>query len=370
MKLRWFLLLSAVLVLEAALSLSQASLSQVSAASDSESGKGPPPAWVLTDPVRRENITPTKPVDGHVLAPVSGSVAALVEGPVAEIPVRVGDRVATGDPLVNLIQDWLVFALEEAQASFAEAEADVRIARAERDRLSKLRGSSALNRAKLEDAKNRFVRAQASLNRYHAILERAQKNLDSAIIRAPYEGFVMSIIVEMGEYVRAGDRVVALMGTQSLEIEAAIPARFSSYVSPDETVTIVGWQGNRLDSRLRALLPRENVRTRMQIARFMPIIPITPPAMADKESVMVLLPTGPPRTALTVHKDAIMLDGRSKRVVIAQNGKAVIKPVQLGAEVDDRQEVLQGLEEGQLVVIRGNEALRPGAPLAIGKIKP
>lgn len=53
-------------------------------------------------------------------------------------------------------------------------------------------------------------------------------------------------------------------------------------------------------------------------------------------------------------------------VYIAEEGKAQPRPVQIGAAVADRFEVLSGLQEGQQVVVRGNERLRPGQDIMTG----
>ena len=51
----------------------------------------------------------------------------------------------------------------------------------------------------------------------------------------------------------------------------------------------------------------------------------------------------------------------------AFDGKAVARKVDLGDSFGSRFEVLSGVEPGDLVVIRGNERLRPGQPVAIRK---
>ena len=49
----------------------------------------------------------------------------------------------------------------------------------------------------------------------------------------------------------------------------------------------------------------------------------------------------------------------------AAAGKVEARPVRLGAAVGSRMEVLDGLAEGDKVVVRGNERLRPGAKIKV-----
>ena len=74
---------------------------------------------------------------------------------------------------------------------------------------------------------------------------------------------------------------------------------------------------------------------------------------------------------MTVHKDAILNRGGAQLVVLIDDGKAAFRPVKLGQAFGQRFVVLNGLVEGDEVVIRGNERLRPGQDITSGApIKP
>ena len=50
-------------------------------------------------------------------------------------------------------------------------------------------------------------------------------------------------------------------------------------------------------------------------------------------------------------------------VYVVVDGKAELRPVTLGQSAGSRLEVLSGLSDGEMVVVRGNERLRPGQPV-------
>lgn len=64
-----------------------------------------------------------------------------------------------------------------------------------------------------------------------------------------------------------------------------------------------------------------------------------------------------------MHKDAVLNRGGSQLVYVAVDGIAEVRPVELGIAVGERFEVVSGLRPGDLVVVRGNERLRPGQPI-------
>ena len=91
--------------------------------------------------------------------------------------------------------------------------------------------------------------------------------------------------------------------------------------------------------------------------------------MAANQSVVIHIPSGAAKTAVTVHKDSIT-QRRGRRVVFLvmeddKGTKVEMRPVELGEAFGLRFEVLKGLKPGDRVVIRGNERLRPGQKIRI-----
>jgi multidrug efflux pump subunit AcrA (membrane-fusion protein) len=82
--------------------------------------------------------------------------------------------------------------------------------------------------------------------------------------------------------------------------------------------------------------------------------------VAVGQSVTVLIPVGEAREVLSVPKDALVQARGGWTVFVAADNKAEPRTVELGVPLGDRYEVLSGLTAGDLVVVRGNERLRPG----------
>ena len=72
---------------------------------------------------------------------------------------------------------------------------------------------------------------------------------------------------------------------------------------------------------------------------------------------------------MTVHKDAIIQRGGPVAFVVKE-GKAMMQPVTLGQSTGSRFVVQNGLAQGDSVIIRGNERLRPGQPVRIAGAAP
>ena len=336
------------------------------------------PAAVLVNAVRRGVEVETVQVYGRVIASQTGVIAARTRGAIDTINARVGDRVKKGDVLATLVSDMLqseralkAAELKEYKAKIRTAGSQLGLAAQELERLERLRKSSAFSVARYQDklrdverSKSSLAEARAQSDQAQAELRMADINLYNARIIAPYDGVVSARHVEVGNYVSIGARVVTILNDTSLEVEAEVPANRLSGLTPGVTIKVVPEHGKSYSAKVRAIVPEENALSRTRLVRFTPIFTDRDASVAANQSVILHIPSGAARDALTVHKDAIT-QRRGKRVVFVveedDEGKkrAIMRGVELGEAFGERFEVITGLKAGDKVVTRGNERLRP-----------
>jgi RND family efflux transporter MFP subunit len=331
------------------------------------------PALVQVDEVRAMPLDQTRPVLGRIVTKQQGPVAARIGGLVATVNVDVGDRVEAGAPLVELDAEPVQYDLDLANAEYetavaerAAANAEIELLENELVRLDRLKQSAAFSKAQLEDklrqitiAKHRMGAATAKLGQFQAMQGARSRDLDDMVIKAPYAGVVSRRLVSPGAYVRQGDPVVALIDDQSLEIEADVPVDQLAALTPGAAVEVI-IAGERFQAKVRATVPEDNPLTRTRAVRLVPDFGGQDIDLAVAQSVTLEVPVGVAREAITVSKDGVIQRPDGAIVFLVKDSAATPQPVQLGGAVDGRFEVLGGLEAGDLVVIRGNERLRPG----------
>ncbi|MEZ5930585.1 MAG: efflux RND transporter periplasmic adaptor subunit [Alphaproteobacteria bacterium] len=334
------------------------------------------PALVQVDAVRVEPLKQTRPVLGRIVTKQQGQVAVRVGGLVAHVEVDVGDRVAAGDVLVELDAEPVHYEVDLANAEYdsaladrATAEAEIALLENELVRIDRLRDSAAFSKAQRDDkirqiavARSRLGAATARLGQYRVKQQASQRDLEDMVIKAPYDGVVTRKLVSPGAYVRLGDPVIALVDDGALEIEADVPVDQLRGLSPGTGIE-VRIAGERRSASVRAIVPEENPLTRTRAVRFTPALGDLEGSLAVAQSVTLELPIGVERDVTTVSKDGVIQRPNGAMVFLVKDAAATPQPVRLGAAVDGRFEVLDGLGDGDLVVIRGNERLRPGQPV-------
>ncbi len=357
---------------------------------------------VRVDAVIREPLSQTFTVIGRLVARQRGDVAARIAGSVTELRVQVGDRVRRHDVIAVVdtkrptwARDVAAAEVRESEAGLANAEArhamaEAGVARAEtrlalarlaKQRLERLRASAAFSQARLDDLELEAVvamsevdfaravvrealamidRSRGQIQRSRANLKLAIDDLDDTMVLAPFDGVVTLRHTEVGAYLDIGATVVTLVNDRDMEIEADVPYDRLGALGAG---TVVGFRfedGPWRSASVRAIGVEENSRTRTRLVRFAPDLSGRMDGLADGQSVSLTLPIGRAREILSVHKDAIIRGVDGAAVFVVADGAVERRLVSLGEAVGSRFEVLDGLIAGDIVVVRGNERLKPG----------
>ncbi|XWN34200.1 MAG: efflux RND transporter periplasmic adaptor subunit [Devosia sp.] len=358
-----------------AASLSLALLTVVGASQVAAQGG---PANVQVDTVRTVEIAETQSLIARLVAMNESTVASRIPGIVATVHVDVGDRVETGDPLAELDTELLNIDLKSARSALVQAEAGLEVAKANSEladqvyqRTTRLRGSAAFSQGRFEDLAKELARARGELARSEALLAvaragvaRAQYQVENAKVLSPFHGVVLARDANPGAYVSVGAPVVRILDDRHLEIEADVPTEIVGALKPGTEVAAVLDDGTLGTATVRAAVPSESPSTRTRPVRFSVDVQGSDKPLAAGQTVTVNAPVGPPRAALSVAKDALVQQAGGWIVFVAEDGKAAPRAVTIGAAVEDRFEVSGALREGDIVVIRGNERLRPGQAIA------
>ena len=341
------------------------------------------PATVFVDTVTRGRTVETVQVYGRVVARESGVIAARSRGAVNRVLIQVGDRVKRGGIIATLVSEILLSEralkrakVKEYKAKTKTAGVQLRLASQELERLEKLRKSSAFSVARFQDKMRDVERLKSLLSEVLARQEQSQAelrmaniNLFNAKIRAPFNGVITKINVQTGAYVSVGAPVAQIINDQSLEVEAEVPANRLGGLGNSTVINVKPEFGKSFKASVRAIVPEENALSRTRVVRFTPKFISAMDTIAANQSVVLHIPSGAAKNAVTVHKDAIT-QRRGKRVVFLVKQEEMIvtmRRVELGEAFGVRFEVLKGLTPGDKVVIRGNERLRPRQKIRISK---
>ena len=335
------------------------------AANKSAAGGGRPPQAVKLDEVRLETTQETYTVVGRITAQQTGPLSARIGGAVESVQVNVGDRVSAGEVIAQLSKARLLAERERVLAQVARHRTMVGNADRELRRLEKLKGSSAYSRSAFEKQEGEVAERKAQLGEIRAAIARLDIDIADTTLTAPYDAVVLSRHVEQGSYVNIGNPIVSLLNDKSFEVEADVPSVRVQGLDEGAEATIVVNDDVRLPARVRAIIPSDNTRTRSRPIRLAADFAGAASALANNQSVTVELPLTRGNRIVTVHKDAVLRRANGNIVFVVNDGNASMRFVRLGRGVGDKFQVLEGLEAGERVVVRGNEGLGAGGRVRV-----
>ncbi len=173
---------------------------------------------------------------------------AETDGRVVSIGVERGDRFDAGDVIVRLDE-------RDRRARLAQAEATVKQRELEFEARAKLKGDSYVSEAQLQEAKALLEAAKTELTR-------ARLDIDYMVIRAPFDGALQDRQVEVGDFVKLGDPVAAIVDDRTLIVSASIAEYEAHFVEKGNPGTAKLATGQTVSGTIRYIAPVADESTR------------------------------------------------------------------------------------------------------------
>ena len=320
----------------------------------------PPPANVRVAQASIKSIAPDTLVPGTVVSRNDAKLAAEVTGRLLEV-LEVGTMVARGDAVAKIEDTAIRLRRDELLAELERAEARLKYLESEEGRYVQLAQSNLAAATKLEETRSDRDVSRGDLRVAKSRLAQLEDQLARTMIRAPFDGIVVERLMMPGERVDTGRNVVRMVDQQHLEVIARAPLEYFSYVRP----------GQQLELKTGTEMVTGIVRTVVAVGsenthRFELRLDIESNRFPVGQTLRVAVPTSNARNALVVPRDALVLRPEGITVfVVDKDQKARQVTVITGIGSGDQIEVSGDLHDGDMVIVRGNERLRPGQSVSI-----
>jgi len=323
--------------------------------------------------VRQINVT------GTVTSPRTAVLSTAVAGLVAELAIDEGHRVETGEALLKLDAELAQLALERARAEVRQRETEVADARRRFTEAEQVGTQRGIARTQIESLRAEVSSDEAALVASQAAAREQQAIVARHTLKAPFAGVISERYAELGEWVNPGDGLLELVATDNLRFDFRVGQENFVALSPQTPVEISldALPEHSIPGHVDMIVPVKDPSARTFLVRVLADtteadnpLRITPGMSARGK-----LNIDASRSGVAVSRDAILRfpDGRVTVWVVDTKGDLPVvreQVVRTGFEFDGFVEITNGLADGDIVVIRGNETLQAGQTVSILDKKP
>jgi HlyD family secretion protein len=316
---------------------------------------------------------------GYVVAQRKAEVASKATGRLEFLGFEEGDLVKSGQVIARLDDKDFVATLELAKAGRRQAEVDSLDKGRKFRRAQSLFKSGSITDVDLESAEAAYQSAIATVQQAAANVRVADVNLDNTIIRAPFDGTVLTKNADVGEIVApfassasSKGSVVTLADMSSLEVEADVAESNLERVKVGRPCEVVldAYPTVRYQGRVKKIVPtadrsRATVLTRVEFLnrdeRVLPEMSARVSFFTDSSQIR----NSTSASMLTVPKDAVTTREDNKVVFRIDDDRVTSVPVEIGKEIGTQVEVVRGLNPGDRVVLSPPGKMISGQKISI-----
>ncbi|RPH08929.1 MAG: efflux RND transporter periplasmic adaptor subunit [Alphaproteobacteria bacterium TMED54] len=221
-------------------------------------------------------------------------------------------------------------------------------------------------RIKKINLKKLVAKVEFDLKKMSYLLLSSKEDLNNTVIKSPINGNLTNFDIKLGSFLKKGTNIGSILDPMNNEIETSLRSDLALKLKPEFPVQIIN-ENKIINSTIRAIIASENIKTGSRL------IKIKVPTLFPNElnfpnrRVELKIPVNDGIARLVVPKDALIADGLNKFVYIIVNNKAKRKKVLIGQSFKDKIEIKSGINEGDKVVVRGNENIRQNQSVKIQK---
>jgi len=318
-----------------------------------------PKVYVKTAEAVEGMMASTTDIVGTLYFERVSRVAAEEGARVTQVTFREGDRVKSGDLLVKL--DTRIFEKQLTLENARLKQVDLRIENAKRDqdRLTRLYKNKVATESAWDDVRLRheeLLQEKIVLERQRDILK---IRLEKSIVRAPFNGLILEKAVEVGAWAGPGSVLCVLAASNTLFVQVPVAEELVGFTRKGDRLNVLlNAFGKHLAGTMEGIRPMADPRTKNVSLKLK--LDYDGP-VAENMSATVQVPVSNPGTVLLVPRDALIQFQGMDMVYVVRDKKAQSIPVKIvHAQGDQIGVEAAGLSPGNLVVIEGNERLKPG----------
>lgn len=325
--------------------------------------EGDPPVAVKTVKIQPVAISDASEYLATLKSRHSTALNPQVEGQVIRIMVKSGDRVRAGAPLMEIDPLKQQATVGSQEAARSAQESNVRYAQLQWERAQKLFDAGVISKQEFDQAKTNLETARETLRSLEHQVREQQVQLHYYSVVAPTDGIVGDIPVRVGDRVTVTTLLTTVDEPGSLELYISVPVERSKDLKMGQEVQLLDTAGNMVaSSQLDFISPQVDAGTQSVLAKA--TIRNSSDSLRTYQFTRARIIWGMHKGPVVPVLSVSRINGQFFVFVVEGSGKSAVahqKIVKLGELMGNQYVVLDGLKDGNRVVVEGSQNLVDGA---------
>ncbi|QMW01244.1 efflux RND transporter periplasmic adaptor subunit [Spirosoma foliorum] len=308
---------------------------------------------VDVQPVAYERIDQNLSLLGTIAAQNEGDIIAETRGKLQNFKLVLGTFVKKGQQ-VGYVQDPVQGVVVENN------ETNVANAKREMERYERLLQGGAVTQEAYQKYKDQY--ATALLN-----TKQQQRVLGNGAVIAPISGYVYDKKVENGEYVAIGAVLASVINLQDLKLVVNVPeqAVYQLQLGDKATITAQAFPGVTFSGLVHYISPKGDDLHNYPVEIYLSNNSKNQLKAGTLANANFTFKQG--INGLFIPRRALVGGADSASVYVVQNNVARIRKIRLGYDSGDQYQVLEGLKQGEAIVVNGQLNLTNGAKVTVNQ---
>lgn len=331
---------------------------------------------VEVSPVTRVSIQQRASLSGVLQAKKNAAVMVPLTAVVEQVDVRLGQWVEKDEVLFVLDEDAIADQVDQATAAFSQAQAayesnleQLQLAKTTAERMRRLFEAGAVSKAEVEQAElaaspENIAVLFSGFQQAKTIYDQAQSMMEDLAVKAPISGEISYLGVAENGFVAPGQPAAMIVDASTMKVAVNLPSKLISLIRLNDEVEleIPATQETEM-GLIVAIGPSVDQQTFLypvEIEMENPQGTMLPGMFAK-----VYLVTDEREDALAVPIEAVVESLGRKRVFVQVGDRAEERIVETGLDDGVYVEILSGLEEGEILIVVGQNFLVDGDQILV-----
>ncbi|OPY80904.1 MAG: Multidrug resistance protein MdtE precursor [Syntrophorhabdus sp. PtaU1.Bin058] len=293
------------------------------------------------------------------------NIGAEIDGIIKSVKVDEGTVVTKGMLLATIDDIEYSNEVVRAEAFLRQTEATLANTKIEFSRKEALYREQLVTSQQFDDVSTRLTYAESEVERARAALTIAKQKLAKTKIYSPLASRVKEKKVSPGDFVKVGASLFILIQPNPLKVRFAVPEKDVGKlkVGQDVILKVDAFQDKEFKGKVSIVFPSLDEKTRTLTLEA--LVPNSDGMLKPGLFTKVILYTGPAKDTVVVPVTALLYEAEKVRLFTVSGDRAKETRVRIGSKYGEMMEIMEGIQEGEKVVVAGQQNLSEGVKVSV-----